>query len=64
MADRPSTYRMKQTTLARIERDDPEAAYACHRVVVHLLGERVLHLVQYRCATSLVAPGTGYEPSY
>ncbi len=47
VADRPSVvYRLSQTTLARIERDDPEAAYACHRVVVHLLGERVLHLVQ------------------
>ena len=26
--------------------DDPEAAYAFHRVIIHLVGERVLHLVR------------------
>ena len=26
--------------------DDPAAAYAFHRIVIHLLGERVLHLMQ------------------
>jgi SulP family sulfate permease len=47
VADRPSVvYRLSQEALARIEKDDPEAAYAFHRVIVHLLGERVLHLVR------------------
>lgn len=47
VADRPSVvYRLTQATLARIEHEDPEAAYAFHRLVVHLLGERVLHLVR------------------
>ena len=47
VADRPSVvYSLSLAALARIEADDPEAAYAIHRVVVHLLGERVLHLVR------------------
>lgn len=47
VADRPSVlYSLSQTTLARVEADDPEAAYAFHRIIIHLLGERVLHLVR------------------
>ena len=47
VADRPSVlYSLSQTALARIEADDPEAAYAFHRIIIHLLSERVLHLVQ------------------
>ncbi len=47
VADRASSiYCMSKDTLARIEQDDPEAAYAFHRVIIHVLGERVLHLVR------------------
>ncbi len=47
VADRPSiVYGLSQEALSRIEHEDPEAAYAFHRIIVHLLGERVLHLVQ------------------
>ena len=47
VADMPSViYSLSQAALARIEKDDPEAAYAFHRLIVHLLGERVLHLVR------------------
>jgi SulP family sulfate permease len=47
VADWPSVvYSLSQATLADIEKNDPEAAYAFHRVIVHLLGERVLHLVR------------------
>lgn len=47
VVDRPSIiYRLSQETLARIEKEDPEAAYAFHRIVIYLLGERVLHLVR------------------
>ena len=46
VADQPTVvYVLTQDTLARIERDDPAAAHAFHRLVVHLLGERVLHLM-------------------
>jgi sulfate permease, SulP family len=47
VADEPSVvYSLSQAALARIEEEDPEAAYALHRLIIHLLGERVLHLVQ------------------
>jgi SulP family sulfate permease len=47
VADRPSgIYCMSRDKLARLEKDDPEAAYAFHRVIIHVLGERVLHLVR------------------
>lgn len=47
VADRPSVvYRLTQAKLAEIEETDPAAAYAFHRIIVHLLGERVLHLVR------------------
>ncbi len=47
VVDRPSVvYRLSREALARVERDDPEAAYAFHRIIIHLLGERALHLVR------------------
>lgn len=47
IADQPSViYVLTQETLTRIEKEDPEAAHAFHRIIVHLLGERVLHLVR------------------
>lgn len=47
VADRPTVvYTLTRAALADIERDDPEAAYAFHRIIVHLVGERVLHLVR------------------
>ena len=47
VADRPTVvYVLTQAELARLEREDPAAAHAFHRVIVHLLGERVLHLVR------------------
>ncbi len=47
VADRPTVvYSLSQAALARIEGEDPAAAYAFHRLIVHLLGERVLHLVR------------------
>ncbi len=47
IADQPTVvYVLTQTELDRIEHDDPAAAYAFHRIIVHLLGERVLHLVR------------------
>ena len=46
VVDRPAVvYVLTQAELARIEREDPAAAYAFHRIVIHLLGERVLHLM-------------------
>jgi len=29
-----------------LEREDPEAAYAFHRIIIHLLVERVRHLMR------------------
>lgn len=47
VADEPSVvYVLTQPKMAEIEQDDPAAAYAFHRIIVHLLGERVLHLVR------------------
>lgn len=47
VADEPSViFRLSKDKLAQIERQDPEAALALHRIVIHLLGERVLHLVR------------------
>lgn len=47
VSDKPTVvYALSQSGLARIEREDPEAAYALHRLIVHLLGERVLHLMR------------------
>jgi SulP family sulfate permease len=47
IADRPSVvYRLTTDSLARMEKEDPEAANAIHRVIVNLVGERMLHLVR------------------
>lgn len=47
VADEPTViYHLTRARLAEIERDDPEAASALHRVIVYLLGERVLHLMR------------------
>ena len=47
VADRPTVvYSLSRAALTRLEGDDPAAAYAFHRLIVHLLGERVLHLVR------------------
>ena len=47
VADEPSTlYRLSLHDLQRIEKEDPEAASLLHRLVVHLLAERVTHLVK------------------
>jgi len=47
VADEPTViYHLTRARLAEIERDDPEAASALHRVIIHLLGERVLHLMR------------------
>lgn len=39
-------YRLSQAQLAHLETAHPEAASTFHRAIVHLLGERVLHLTQ------------------
>ncbi len=47
VVDRPSViYVMSKATLDRLEKEDPEAAYIFHRIIIHVLGERVLHLVR------------------
>ncbi|HRN68388.1 MAG TPA: SulP family inorganic anion transporter [Promineifilum sp.] len=47
VVDRPGIiYSLSRESLNHIEQEDPEAAYAFHRIIVHLLGERVLHLVR------------------
>ncbi|MFL5735155.1 MAG: SLC26A/SulP transporter family protein [Chloroflexia bacterium] len=44
--ERSVIYTLSKQDLADVERLDPEAANLLHRVVVHLLGERVLHLTR------------------
>ncbi len=39
-------YHLSQTELIHLETTHPEAASAFHRAIVHLLGERVLHLTE------------------
>lgn len=39
-------YRLAQADLAHLEDNHPEAAYAFHRTIIHLLGERVMHLTE------------------
>ena len=47
VADEPTVvYRLSRAKLTEIERDDPEAAHALHRIIIHLLGERVLQMVR------------------
>ena len=44
--DGPSTgYCLSREDLERIEGTDPLAASLLHRAIVHLLGERVVHLI-------------------
>lgn len=47
VADKASViYSLSRSELAEIEKLDAEAANAFHRLVVHLLGERVTHLIR------------------
>ncbi len=47
VADQPTVvYVLSRATLERLEQDDPQAAYAFHRLIIHLLGERTLHLMR------------------
>jgi SulP family sulfate permease len=47
VADEASTlYRLSRQDLQRIEREDPEVAAILHRIIVHLLAERVTHLIK------------------
>ena len=47
VADEPSTiYTISARDLARLEQEQPTAAYIFHRLIVHLLGERVMHLIR------------------
>jgi sulfate permease, SulP family len=46
VAEEPSTvYRLTASSLERMEQHAPEAASALHRIIVHLLAERVSHLI-------------------
>jgi SulP family sulfate permease len=38
-------YRLTATQLKKMEVDDPEIASALHRIIIHLLAERVVHLI-------------------
>jgi sulfate permease, SulP family len=47
VADEPGTvYTLSKRELEHVEKTDPEAAFAFHRIIVHLLGERVVHLIR------------------
>lgn len=47
VADEPSTiYRISRHGLMRMEQERPEAAAILHRIIIHLLAERVTHLVK------------------
>ncbi len=47
VADEPTVvYALTRQALAALEETQPEVASALHRVVVHLLGERVVHLIR------------------
>jgi SulP family sulfate permease len=46
IADVPSiVYRLSRETLTRMEQESPETASALHRVIVHLLSERLTHMI-------------------
>jgi len=46
VADVPSiVYRLSRETLTRMEHESPETASALHRVIVHLLSERLTHMI-------------------
>lgn len=47
IADEPTVvYGLARQTLVMLEENEPEVASALHRVIVHLLGERVVHLIR------------------
>ncbi len=47
IADEASvTYRLTRRELDRMEQIDPQAALAFHRLIVHLLGDRAIHLMR------------------
>lgn len=47
IADEPSVvYALSQAEMSNIEQHDPESASVFHRIIVHLMGERILHLIQ------------------
>ncbi len=47
VADEASvTYRLTRRELDRMEQIDPQAALAFHRLIVHLLGDRAIHLMR------------------
>jgi SulP family sulfate permease len=47
VADEPSViYMISHSNLAEVEKLDPETAYVFHRIIVHLMGERILHLIK------------------
>ncbi len=47
VADKPSVvYSLSKETLEQMEKTDPEAAYDFNRVIIHLLGERVVHMTR------------------
>lgn len=47
IADEKSTvYRLSMADLKQLERENPEAASVLHQIIIHLLAERVTHLVK------------------
>jgi SulP family sulfate permease len=47
VADQPSVvYSISKGVLAQMEKDNPEVANTFHRIIVHLLGERAVHLIR------------------
>lgn len=40
------TYRLTRAALEHMESNNPSAALAFHRLIVHLLGERIMHLTR------------------
>ena len=47
IADGPSIiYRLTRENMQRMEKENPQAAANMHRLIVHLLSERVAHLVK------------------
>jgi SulP family sulfate permease len=47
IVDEPSViFSLSKQQLAKMEQADPEAANLFHRIIVHLLGERVVHLIR------------------
>jgi SulP family sulfate permease len=47
IADQPTTvFTLSRHDLEQIEKADPEVAQVLHRIIIHLLGERVIHLTR------------------